>query len=201
MGRESTVLKSSNGRLLLGLALALTLLVSFVLTFTAQTEAKAQAGDVQEKAKAAGSAAKVKARAQTSHVNVTTEGSGQTKITVNGQRVEDNQRFTQEDSEGAGASTGGAQADKGSGGTALSDLTCNQLINMGQYAEENGIGNITGQYADLTQNCDIRGGDVIAGTIPDGAELADTGGPSLGLLVASLLLVGGGLLLRATIRR
>lgn len=42
--------------------------------------------------------------------------------------------------------------------------------------------------------------DVIDDTIPN-QTLSDTGGPSFGLLMASLLLLGGGLLLRATLRR
>ncbi len=42
--------------------------------------------------------------------------------------------------------------------------------------------------------------DVVDGTNP-GGDLADTGGPLLGLMVAGLLLTGGGLLLRSTLRR
>jgi len=42
--------------------------------------------------------------------------------------------------------------------------------------------------------------DVVPGTDP-GGDLADTGGPLFGFMVAGLLLTGGGLLLRSTMRR
>lgn len=174
MQRESMVLALS-GRLVRGLTLALTLLVSFVLVFAAQTEAVAQA--------------------QTSQVNVTTEGSGQTKITVNGQEVRDGQSIAQEDTtpdEGTSASAEDARADAG-------DLTCEQIAAIVQYTDERDQGDLA-QYIDLSQNCDIRGGDVIAGTIP-GKTLADTGGMPIIAMMAGLILAGGGLLLRASLRR
>lgn len=180
----------------MGLMLALTLLVSFMLVFAAQTEAVAQAAGVKEKV--AKAAEKANAQAQTSQVKVTTEGSGQTSITVNGQEVKDDQNVAQEDEPpdgGASASAGGADADAG-------DLTCEQIAIAVQYARERGEGSL-GQYIDLSQNCDIRGGDVIADTIPDGT-LADTGGPSptlYGALALGLVLVGGGALLFRSLSR
>ncbi len=74
-------------------------------------------------------------------------------------------------------------------------LTCEQLIKL---VEEGGAS--VAQYStEVSQKCE-GSANVIDGTIP-GGSLADTGGPTFGLLMASLLLVGGGLFLRARLRR
>lgn len=75
------------------------------------------------------------------------------------------------------------------------NLTCEQLIKLAE-----GGGAAATQYStEVSQKCE-GSANVLAGTVP-GKTLANTGGPSLGLIVASLLLVGGGLLVRATLRR
>lgn len=81
------------------------------------------------------------------------------------------------------------------------NLTCEQLIKL---VEDGNAGQ--GQYGgrdalvvELTQRCE-GSANVIAGTVP-GKLLADTGGPLPGLLMLGLLLTGGGLLLRSSLRR
>ncbi len=74
-------------------------------------------------------------------------------------------------------------------------LTCEQLIKLGQ-----GSGAPAAQYSiEVSQKCE-GSANVITDTVP-GGTLSDTSGPSPGLLVAGLILAGGGLLVRATLRR
>lgn len=91
-----------------------------------------------------------------------------------------------------------AEATPGGGGASAGgvSLTCEQLIKL---VEEGGAG-VTQYSTEVSQRCE-GSANVIDGTVPDGKILANTGGPSLGLLVASLFLVGGGLFLRASLRR
>lgn len=92
----------------------------------------------------------------------------------------------------------GAIAADNDGNTASAggvSLTCEQLIKLSE-----GGGAAATQYStEVSQRCE-GSANVLAGTVP-GKTLANTGGPPFGLLVASLLLVGGGLLVRATLRR
>lgn len=74
------------------------------------------------------------------------------------------------------------------------NLTCEQLIEL---VEDDAA---AGQYiTEISQRCE-GSANVISGTVP-GKLLADTGGPLPGLLMLGLLLTGGGLLLRSSLRR
>ena len=76
-------------------------------------------------------------------------------------------------------------------------LTCEQLIKLSQ-----GDGAGAAQYSiEVSQRCE-GSANVIPGTVPD-TTLADTGGPPLvpGALALGVVLIGSGLLLRASLRR
>ena len=82
--------------------------------------------------------------------------------------------------------------DSGASGGAVK-LTCEQLIKLAQGAAAS-------QYSvEVSQKCE-GSANVVGGTVPSGT-LADTGGPLFGFLVAGLVLAGGGILLRLTLRR
>lgn len=74
-------------------------------------------------------------------------------------------------------------------GSAVVDLTCEQLIEL---VEDEAA---TGQYiTEISQRCE-GSANVISATVP-GGKLSDTGGPPLWLLMASLFLIGCGLATR-----
>lgn len=90
----------------------------------------------------------------------------------------------------ANASNGNATAN----GAAAVNLTCEQLIEL---VEDEAA---AGQYiTEISQRCE-GSANVVVGTVP-GGTLANTGGPLFGLLAVGLLLTGGGLLLRSSLRR